>query len=71
MATFSLVRLSSVTHSTNTDQRRVPLAVAGSSGTTYRLTLPNDPGILLPGTWMLFAMDEAGVPSVAKVVRIR
>lgn len=71
VATFSLVRLSSVTHSTNTDQRRVPLAVAGSSGTTYRLTLPNDPGILLPGTWMLFAMDEAGVPSVAKVVRIR
>ena len=67
---FSLVRLSSVTHSTNTDQRRVPLAVT-QSGTSHQLTLPADPGILLPGTWMLFAMDAAGVPSVAKVVRIR
>ncbi|GAB6845825.1 hypothetical protein HNR00_004206 [Methylorubrum rhodinum] len=67
---FSLVRLSSVTHSTNTDQRRVPLAVT-QSGTSHQLALPTDPGILLPGTWMLFAMDAAGVPSVAKVVRIR
>ncbi|ACA15911.1 Galactose oxidase [Methylobacterium sp. 4-46] len=71
VAAFALVRLGSVTHSTNNDQRRVPLAIAAASGTTYQLALPADPGILLPGTWMLFALDGNGVPSVAKVVWIR
>jgi hypothetical protein len=71
VANFSLVRLSSVTHSTNNDQRRVPLTIASTSGTSYQLTLPGDAGILQPGTWMLFGMDAAGVPSIAKVVRIR
>ena len=71
VTSFSLVRLSAVTHSTNNDQRRVPLTIAGSSDLTYRLTLPADPGILLPGTWMLFAMDANGVPSTAEVVRIQ
>ncbi|TGE01243.1 RICIN domain-containing protein [Methylobacterium nonmethylotrophicum] len=71
VTSFSLVRLSSVTHSTNNDQRRVPLAIASAAGTSYQLTLPSDPGILLPGTWMLFAMDANGVPSTARVVRIR
>jgi hypothetical protein len=71
VASFSLVRLSAVTHSTNNDQRRVPLTIAKSSGSSYQLTLPADPGILLPGTWMLFAMDANGVPSTAKVVRIQ
>lgn len=71
VSSFSLVRLSAVTHSTNNDQRRVPLTIAKSSGSSYQLTLPADPGILLPGTWMLFAMDANGVPSTAKVVRIQ
>jgi hypothetical protein len=70
VTTFSLIRLASVTHSTNNDQRRVPLKIASSSGTSYQLTLPSDPGVLLPGNWMLFAMDSNGVPSVSKVVRI-
>ena len=68
---FSLVRMSSVTHSLNVDQRRVPLTPAATSGTSYQFRLPADPGTLLPGPWMLFAMDANGVPSVAKVVRIQ
>lgn len=71
VASFALVRVGSVTHSVNNDQRRVPVAIAGSSGTTYQLRLSEDPGILLPGSWMLFAMDANGVPSVAKYIRIR
>ena len=62
------------THSINTDQRRIPLAptsVAGAAGAyQYSLTLPGDPGIALPGVWMLFALNEAGVPSVSATVRI-
>ncbi|KQT69885.1 MULTISPECIES: ricin-type beta-trefoil lectin domain protein [unclassified Aureimonas] len=69
---FALVRMSSVTHSTNNDQRRVPLAIAARAGTSYQLSLPAPAtGQLLAGPWMLFAMDADGVPSVAKIVRIQ
>ena len=45
-ASFSLVRLSSVTHSTNNDQRRVPLAFSAQGGNSYELTIPSNPGIV-------------------------
>ena len=70
---FALVRYGSVTHTVNTDQRRVPLEatpVGGSDARRYKLTLPDDPGVLLPGYWMLFAIDKAGVPSIATTIRI-
>jgi galactose oxidase len=66
---FSIVRLGSTTHTVNTDQRRIGLAaVPGTGG--YQLTIPADPGIAVPGFYMLFALDANGVPSVAHVVRI-
>jgi len=37
----------------------------------YLLKLPADPGVLLPGLWMLFVIDAAGVPSVSKDIRIK
>jgi hypothetical protein len=37
VAQVALIRLASVTHSTNNDQRGVPLTIASSSGTTYTL----------------------------------
>ncbi|KAL8649816.1 MAG: hypothetical protein Q9226_005417 [Calogaya cf. arnoldii] len=70
VTSFSLVRFGSGTHSVNTDQRRMPLA-ATASGLTYTVTIPNDPGVCLPGSWMLFAMDSAGVPSFAKTIIVR
>ncbi|HVK23114.1 MAG TPA: discoidin domain-containing protein [Actinokineospora sp.] len=65
---FALVRMSSVTHSVDNDQRRIPLTTV--PGTTHSLTVPADPGIALPGYYLLFALDAAGVPSVAKTIRI-
>ncbi|KAI5922642.1 galactose Oxidase, W290h mutant [Camillea tinctor] len=70
IATFSLVRYGSATHTVNTDQRRVPLEVSGRLGTVHSLTLPEDPGVLIPGYWMLFAINEAGVPSVATKIKV-
>jgi hypothetical protein len=32
--------------------------------------LPTNPGILLAGPWMLFALNAAGVPSVAVNVMV-
>ncbi|MFO1069348.1 MAG: RICIN domain-containing protein [Geminicoccaceae bacterium] len=71
-ATFALVRMAAATHSVNNDQRRIPLAVSGGSANTgYSLTIPDDPGIVLPGNYMLFALDAAGHPSVARVINLR
>jgi galactose oxidase len=72
-----LMRLGTVTHSINTDQRRVPLVDVsstgtqmGGDGTEYTVTLPNDYGVLLPGFYYLFALSARGVPSVAKTLQI-
>ncbi len=67
---FSLVRLGTATHTVNTDQRRIgltPTVVAGG----YRLSIPTDPGVVLPGYYMLFALDGNGVPSTARMIQIR
>ena len=36
----------------------------------YMLQAPSNPGIALPGMYMLFALNADGVPSVARIVRI-
>jgi galactose oxidase len=69
--TFSLIRIGSVTHSVNTDQRRIPLVPVFTNGTEVVLRLPGDPGIVLPGSWFLFAVSAQGVPSVAKTVMVQ
>lgn len=66
---FSIVRLGSATHSVDTDQRRIGLTPTEVDG-GYRLTIPADPGIAVPGTYMLFALDAKGVPSKATMIRI-
>ncbi|KAI1310306.1 hypothetical protein F5Y03DRAFT_35206 [Xylaria venustula] len=70
VTSFSLVRFGSVTHTVNTDQRRVPLSVASTSALVSNVTLPTDSGILVPGYWMLFAINSAGVPSVATTIKV-
>jgi galactose oxidase len=67
---FSLVRMSTVTHTVNTDQRRIPVTASAISGNTASLKLPADRGVLVPGTYMLFALDGQGVPSVAATINI-
>jgi galactose oxidase len=59
-----------VTHGVNNDQRRIPLTAVAASGTTSTLVLPADRGILLPGPYLLFALDAAGTPSVARLMTI-
>jgi galactose oxidase len=68
---FSLIRVSGDTHGVNNDQRRIPLTPTTVNGTTYTLQLPSDKGVLLPGNYMLFALDANGTPSVAKMMNIQ
>jgi len=71
MKAFSMVRMSSVTHSVNNEQRRVPLNFTVGTSGEYQLQIPADPGVAVPGYYMLFAMNATGVPSVAAIVRVR
>lgn len=69
VASFSMIRFGTTTHTVNTDQWRIALS-AVPLGTVYVLPLPSDPGIMLPGYWMLFAMSSGGVPSHAATIKI-
>lgn len=69
VAKWSLLRFGSVTHTINTDQRRIPLTPS-AAGLTYTFQLPADPGVALPGYYMLFAVNSAGVPSIAKTIKV-
>jgi hypothetical protein len=67
---FVLMRYDEATHAVDNDQRRIPLTITSSSGNTYRLAIPSDPGVALPGPYMLFAMDAKGTPSVSTTILI-
>lgn len=67
---FALVRLSSVTHSVNNDQRRIPISFTAAGTNAYSLSIPSDRGVAIPGYFMLFGMNSVGVPSVAKMIKI-
>ncbi|MEU5806562.1 discoidin domain-containing protein [Streptomyces sp. NPDC047718] len=70
VASFVLMRSAAATHSTDNDQRRVPLAATAAGNGTYTVSIPSDTGVVLPGTYMLFALDAQGVPSIAKFVTV-
>jgi galactose oxidase len=67
---FVLVRMGSVTHSVNSDQRRVPLTNVTNRGGSYTAILPDDSGVLIPGSYYLFVISAQGVPSVARTVQV-
>jgi hypothetical protein len=66
----ALVRLSSVTHGVDFEQRYIPLSYTiGAQKLT--VTGPSSINIAQPGYYMLFIIDNNGVPSVAQIVRVR
>lgn len=69
IARVSLVRHGTVTHSFNSEQRFSELVFA-QSGNRLAVQMPTVAGETPPGTYMLFAIDNAGVPSEARSVRI-
>ncbi|KAB8072711.1 putative galactose oxidase [Aspergillus leporis] len=66
----SLIRYGTTTHTVNTDQRRIELILQETGENTYSTNIPNDPGIALPGYYMLFVLDGNGVPSISKNVQV-
>jgi len=69
IATISLIRLSSVTHSFNAGQRInfLPFQVAGG---TLTATAPPNANVCPPGHYLLFIVNLQGVPSVAEIIQV-
>jgi len=70
IAKVSLVRMSSTTHNNNMDQRLLFLNVLENSGTTIKLHSPKDGSWAPPGYYLLFVIDNQGIPSVGKSVKV-
>ncbi|MDQ3623642.1 MAG: DUF1929 domain-containing protein [Verrucomicrobiota bacterium] len=66
----SWLRLSSVTHAFNMNQR-VNLLEFSGSGTTLMVKAPASNKVCPPGHYMLFVLDAGKVPSVGRIIRIK
>jgi hypothetical protein len=66
----TLVRLSSVTHAFNQEQRYIRLSYTQATG-GLNVTIPASKSSVPPGYYMLFIINTKGVPSIAKIINIR
>jgi hypothetical protein len=65
----TLVRLGSVTHGFDQNQRFVELSLQRAAG-GLMVTAPPSGRLAPPGDYLLFILTRLGIPSVAKVIRI-
>lgn len=72
VAKVVLIRLPSVTHTYNQDQRRVVLRSTAADARTLSVTAPAGGNDCPPGPYMMFLVNNNGraTPSVAKIVRV-
>ncbi|GAB4577547.1 MAG: hypothetical protein Fur0022_02780 [Anaerolineales bacterium] len=69
IAKVTWLRLGSVTHAFNENQRINHLDFASVPG-GLDITSPADPNLAPPGHYMLFILNENGVPSVARIIQL-
>jgi hypothetical protein len=69
IAKVTWIRLPSVTHAFNMNQRINRLSFSQATG-GLNVTAPSNPNLCPPGHYMLFILDGNGVPSVATIIRI-
>jgi hypothetical protein len=67
----ALIRNGSNTHAFNPDQRYVGLNFDHVNANTLTATIPNDPSVLPPGYYMLWIINNNGLPcKLAKFIRV-
>jgi galactose oxidase-like protein/PKD domain-containing protein len=69
IASVVLVRPGAATHAFDMEQRLVGVSYTVGSG-VLNVTAPPNGNIAPPGYYMLFVLDSAGIPSVARFVRL-
>lgn len=68
-----LIRCGSFTHAFNPDQRlvRIPFEVSREKSSMIKAMLPENPAILIVGYYLLFILNQDGVPSEGKYVQVQ
>jgi len=69
VSSVSLVRLSSVTHARDMNQRFNHLSFTQAAG-GLNVTMPANANVCPPGHYMLFILNSNGVPSVARIISV-
>ncbi len=69
ITSVTLVKLSTVTHTFNMGQRFNRLTFSATNN-AINVTPPSDPRLAPPGHYLLFLINNAGVPSIAKIIQI-
>ncbi len=67
---FSFIKMASLTHNLNSDLHYINVPFTSGASGQYALTMNSNLNVLTPGYWMLFAVNSANVPSVAKVIQV-
>src|SRR5215471_7342837 len=70
IASVALLKLGTVTHAFNQEQRYVPLAFTHGVG-RLNVQMPLSPNLAPPGYYMLFIVDTTGVPSVGAIFHVQ
>jgi hypothetical protein len=70
IAKLTFVKSGAATHSFNMEARMVKLDFKLGPNNTIEVTLPENANEVSAGSWMLFACNKAGVPSVAPMISV-
>jgi hypothetical protein len=70
IAKVTFIRLSSVTHAFNQNQRMTVLAFSATSASSLSIVAPASGNHAPPGHYMIFVVNNKGVPSKGKIVRL-
>ena len=66
----NLIRFGSVTHAFDAGSRLVPLSYTQVPG-GISVTIPSSRAMAPPGPYMLFLVNDNGVPSIARIMLVR
>jgi hypothetical protein len=66
----SLIKLGTFTHGFNTDLRFIWLQIQSKGSSSVTVSAPVNAKIAPPGYYMIHVLNSAGVPSIAKVIKI-
>jgi hypothetical protein len=66
-----LMRPGAPTHHTDSEQRYLPVEFSRDGSCNLHIHVPDGPGLLPPGYYMLFLLDDCDVPSIAQFVEVR
>jgi galactose oxidase-like protein len=70
IARVAAIRAGAVTHNFHMDQRYVGLEIVNRTAGKLTVKLPPNSNIAPPGWYMLFVVNENGVPSKARIIKI-